>query len=246
MKKYHIICERRKLNGQLEEKTIHLVNTGKWFFDEFEIHKDEFTEEEVKDEMVNLLYNSCDDNTTYIDDNFIKEEIKEGLNVSWYEGPGFYVITKMGEDEEGFTIVEEREKIDFDPLRDNVEEEHCGGKYIYYVQCIMTTDIINQLADLKNQASDVEIYHPRCVNSNMHFHTDTVKCADLSYNEAIDYIKMNNWEASDILFELMSEEEYNRTLCANCDSFDFEDIYGDKNAKVLCIILPTTKNNKEL
>lgn len=237
MKKYHIICERRKLNGQLEEKTFHRVGTGK-YRDDYEITKDEFTEDEVKNVMETLFDNTCSDNTSYYNDYLIEDDIQEGLNVSWYEGPGFYVITKMGEDEDGFSIVEEREKIDFAPLRDNVEEEHCGEKYIYYVQCILTTDIINQLANLKNQAVDVEIYFPRCVNSNMDFHTDTVKCADLSYNQAIDYIKMNNWEASDILFELMSEEEYNRTLCANCDSFDFEDIYGDKNAKVLCIILP--------
>lgn len=237
MEKYHIICERRKLNGQLEEKTFHRVGTGK-YRDDYEITKDEFTEDEVKNVMETLFDNTCSDNTSYYNDYLIKDNIQEGLNVSWYEGPGFYVITKMGEDEDGFSIVEEREKIEFNPLRDNVEEEHCGKKYIYYAQRILTTDIINQLEDLKNQAADVEIYYPRCVNSNMHFHTDTVKCTDLSYNEAIDYIKMNNWEASDILFELMSEEEYNRTLCANCDSFDFEDIYGDKNAKVLCIILP--------
>lgn len=40
------------------------------------------------------------------------------------------------------------------------------------------------------------------------------------------------------LYELMNEEEYNNTLMANGDIYaDFEDWYGDKDAKVLCIMI---------
>ena len=31
---------------------------------------------------------------------------------------------------------------------------------------------------------------------------------------------------------------YNRTICANCDSIDSLKVYKNKDAKVLCIILP--------
>lgn len=40
------------------------------------------------------------------------------------------------------------------------------------------------------------------------------------------------------LYELMDQEDYNNTLMANCDLYaDFKDWYGDKNAKVLCIMI---------
>ena len=40
------------------------------------------------------------------------------------------------------------------------------------------------------------------------------------------------------LYELMDEEEYNNTIMANCDIYaDFEDWYGDKDAKVLCVMI---------
>lgn len=40
------------------------------------------------------------------------------------------------------------------------------------------------------------------------------------------------------LYELMNEEEYNNTIMTNCDIYaDFEDWYGDKDAKVLCIMI---------
>lgn len=41
-----------------------------------------------------------------------------------------------------------------------------------------------------------------------------------------------------VIHELMDEEEYNQTLFANCsNTINFEELYGDKNAKVLCIML---------
>ena len=40
------------------------------------------------------------------------------------------------------------------------------------------------------------------------------------------------------LYELMNEEEYNNTIMTNCDIYaDFEEWYGDKDAKVLCIMI---------
>jgi len=41
-------------------------------------------------------------------------------------------------------------------------------------------------------------------------------------------------------YELLGEEEYNKltAICIN-DYVDFEKLYGDKNAKVLCIIFST-------
>ena len=40
------------------------------------------------------------------------------------------------------------------------------------------------------------------------------------------------------LYELMNQDDYNDTLMANCDIYaDFDDLYGDKNAKILCIMI---------
>ena len=40
------------------------------------------------------------------------------------------------------------------------------------------------------------------------------------------------------LHELIDEEDYNQSLLAGCDiTADFEDWYGDRNAKILCIMI---------
>lgn len=40
------------------------------------------------------------------------------------------------------------------------------------------------------------------------------------------------------LHELVDEEDYNQSLLAGCDiTADFEDWYGDRNAKILCIMI---------
>lgn len=101
----------------------------------------------------------------------------------------------------------------------------------------MTNELIRQLEECKKQAADVEVFFP-CNGNKNYFHTDQITFSEMNYQEAIKYIKKNELELLDVEWELMSEDEYNHTICANCDSFDFADVYGDSEAKVLCILLP--------
>lgn len=83
--------------------------------------------------------------------------------------------------------------------------------------------------------SNVEIYKP-CSNGKYypnHFHTDN--CVGLGEGSPHgDYTEDMEVE----LYELMDQDEYNNTLMANFDTYaDFEDWYGDKNAKVLCMMI---------
>lgn len=95
---------------------------------------------------------------------------------------------------------------------------------------------IREIKELCNgKYSDVEIYKPysRGKYYPNHFHTDN--CVGLGEGSPHgDYTEDMEVE----LYELMDQDEYNNTLMANFDTYvDFEDWYGDKNAKVLCIMI---------
>lgn len=71
---------------------------------------------------------------------------------------------------------------------------------------------------------------------------------DYSYSIHADYIIPLDYDLNfkelycesinEIDFEIMDENHYNNTIMANsCDSADFEELYGDKNAKVLVVVL---------
>lgn len=77
--------------------------------------------------------------------------------------------------------------------------------------------------------ADIEVYVPISTGEFYpdHFHTDNCTGTD-DYSESAEVG----------LVELMDEDEYNSSLLANCDvAADFGDWYGDKNAKVLCVML---------
>lgn len=65
-------------------------------------------------------------------------------------------------------------------------------------------------------------------------HTDFIA---LVSENLVDHI-MDRDDIDIYRYELMDDEEYNRTIDANCDHLSFEDCYGNANAKVLVIILP--------
>ena len=77
----------------------------------------------------------------------------------------------------------------------------------------------------KGEYVDLEVYN--------HFHGDN--CVELSNcSPEGDYTE--DMEVG--LYELMDQSEYNNTLMANCDIYaDFDDWYGNKNAKILCIMI---------
>ena len=81
----------------------------------------------------------------------------------------------------------------------------------------------------KNEYADIEVYEPLSTGRfyPKSFHTDNCRSTD-NYNEDTE-VK---------LVELMDEDDYNDTLLANTDiHVDFEDLYGNKNAKVLCVMI---------
>lgn len=57
-------------------------------------------------------------------------------------------------------------------------------------------------------------------------HTDTAKSVDYdpAVHEIVDSV-------------IMSEEEYNETLCANCAPADFDQWFADKHAKVKVVLV---------
>lgn len=79
------------------------------------------------------------------------------------------------------------------------------------------------------QYIDVEVYMPvsRGEYYPNEFHTDNC-------NYVLEYD--DNAEAG--LYELMDEVDYTQTILANMiDVADFNEWYGDSNAKVLCVML---------
>lgn len=128
MKKYNIFCTKTKLNGKFVEEYLHVVETGRMIqiigltgFHEERIS--EFSEEEVKEEMTSILLDS-NDNIRYVNDEYIKEDMADELDVSWYKGEGIYTFDR-------------NEKINFNPLEDCVKNEHCGHYYTYEARKIV-------------------------------------------------------------------------------------------------------------
>lgn len=84
-----------------------------------------------------------------------------------------------------------------------------------------------------NHVAAVELW--QTTNSQEHYqgiHTDTITSCDEELEDMPTILDI-------VEYRIMDEEEYNNTVLANgCINADFEDWYGDKNAKVLVVILP--------
>lgn len=88
---------------------------------------------------------------------------------------------------------------------------------------------------MHGEYADVEVYRPRNTGDFYPdcFHTDN--CDVLSADAPAGNFT-ENMEVG--FYGLLSEREYNATLLVNSETIaDFEDWYGDKNAKVLCIMI---------
>lgn len=82
----------------------------------------------------------------------------------------------------------------------------------------------------KNQYVDIEYYR----SNDNHSHIITF---NMEYCTGIDACEVTN-DMEVIAYQLMNEQEYNENLLANSGiTCDFDDWYGDKTAKVLCILL---------
>lgn len=80
------------------------------------------------------------------------------------------------------------------------------------------------------QFVDVEVYE--FTSKRKSVHTDFLDSVD-------DYT--DETKVDDFYSELMDENRYNETICANCDDADFASWYDDSDAKILVIILEETK-----
>lgn len=127
MKKYNIICTKTSLNGREREEFIHRIKTDKvnnyipgLGYGHFVETQDTFSEEEVKKVMIDLLLEHSD-NIRFVDNEYIQEDIESELDVSWYEGEGFYTYDR-------------NKKFIFYALIDSVEIEEKGYNYTYRVK----------------------------------------------------------------------------------------------------------------
>lgn len=78
--------------------------------------------------------------------------------------------------------------------------------------------------------AELEVYETWSVGKHYpnHFHTDNCFYVIEGYND----------DSEVGLYELMDEEEYNNSILANTEMFaDFEDWYGNKDARILCVML---------
>ena len=81
----------------------------------------------------------------------------------------------------------------------------------------------------EGQYDELEVYSTWNVGEHYpnHVHTDNCKCAE----EYTDDSEVG-------LYELMDEEDYNRSIMANASDYaDFGEWYDNKGAKVLCIMI---------
>lgn len=83
----------------------------------------------------------------------------------------------------------------------------------------------------KGEYVEVEVFRARNGGSRQcPFHTDYCKC--------IDDIEDYSEDALAKYHELMNEHDYNTSILVNNGyQLDFQELYGDSEAKVLCIML---------
>ena len=92
---------------------------------------------------------------------------------------------------------------------------------------MMTIKEIKEMYE--GQYEEIEVYSALSVGKHYpdHFHTDNCKFTE----EFTDESEVG-------LYELMDEKDYNHSIMANASDYaDFEGWYGNKEAKVLCIML---------
>lgn len=88
----------------------------------------------------------------------------------------------------------------------------------------------NYIKQLAATAVATEVY--RFVNVNNNVHTDNVEYIGDSVETLTDEQLENAW------VELADEQYYNSTINANCGmTDDFAELYGDKEGKVLLVII---------
>jgi hypothetical protein len=82
------------------------------------------------------------------------------------------------------------------------------------------------------ECADVELY---CYTGKIHsIHTDNI----MSLDEELNFKELYCSGIEELDYKVMDEDEYNNTVLANaCENADFEELYGNKNSKVLVVVL---------
>ena len=95
----------------------------------------------------------------------------------------------------------------------------------------MLTQTRQEIEQLAAQAAEVQIFRFTQLDKFVHgIHTDNTGCMDMKVTDLPEEFK------GDV--QLMDEQEYDDTILANSSMCaDFEDWYGDKDAKVLVVVL---------
>lgn len=90
---------------------------------------------------------------------------------------------------------------------------------------------VKEIREIINKEKYVECEIYKYNGSRRSIHTDFI----ISTDAEIEDVEIQELEAD---YELLNEEEYNNTIYANCGEYaDFAEWYGDKDAKVLVIVL---------
>jgi len=95
----------------------------------------------------------------------------------------------------------------------------------------MLTQTRQEVQELAKQATEVQIFRFTELDKFVHgIHTDNTACMDMKVDDLPERF------TGDV--QLMCEQEYDDTLLGNSSMCaDFEDWYGDKDAKVLVVVL---------
>lgn len=113
-------------------------------------------------------------------------------------------------------------------------------RYEYDSRVYEIVELPEKIADLLKEevdkCADVELY--RYAGRNHSIHTDCL----VSLNDELNFKELYCTDIEEIDFEVMDEQEYNNTILANTSvEADFDEWYGDKNAKVLVVVLKSYK-----
>lgn len=112
--------------------------------------------------------------------------------------------------------------------------------YEYDSRVYEIVELPEKIADLLKEEVDkcaeVELYG--YAGRNHSIHTDCI----VSLDDELNFKELYCKDINEIDFEVMDEDDYNNTVLANaCYRADFEELYGDKKAKILVVVLRNYK-----
>ena len=91
----------------------------------------------------------------------------------------------------------------------------------------------------ENNCEEIEVY---CYADETHRqHTDFIKFVCFGGDREFDSIPENAIDS----YEIMGEEEYDNTICANTSGADFDEWFNNKDAKIMVVMLNSGWDDNE-